>query len=142
VKQLIAHATLPAITIILTSIGGWILTMRNNMLGTLSEDYVRMAKAKGLSSLRTMVLYAGRNAILPNLTGFALALGFVVSGLLLTEIVFSYPGVGYLFLQAVDNEDFPLMQALFLFVTVAVLIAVLLADIVNALLDPRTRSRS
>jgi peptide/nickel transport system permease protein len=142
VRQVIAHATLPAITIILTSIGGWILTMRNNMLGTLSEDYVRMAKAKGLSSLRTMVLYAGRNAILPNLTGFALALGFVVSGLLLTEIVFSYPGVGYLFLQAVDNEDFPLMQALFLFVTVAVLVAVLLADIVNALLDPRTRSRS
>ena len=142
VRQVIAHATLPAITIILTSIGGWILTMRNNMLGTLSEDYVRMAKAKGLSSLRTMVLYAGRNAILPNLTGFALALGFVVSGLLLTEIVFSYPGVGYLFLQAVNNEDFPLMQALFLFVTVAVLVAVLLADIVNALLDPRTRSHS
>jgi peptide/nickel transport system permease protein len=142
VKQVIAHATLPAITIILTSIGGWILTMRNNMLGTLSEDYVRMAKAKGLSSLRTMTLYAGRNAILPNLTGFALALGFVVSGLLLTEIVFSYPGVGYLFLQAVNNEDYPLMQALFLFVTVAVLIAVLLADVVNALLDPRTRSHS
>jgi peptide/nickel transport system permease protein len=142
VRQVIAHATLPAITIIITSIGGWILTMRNNMLGTLSEDYVRMAKAKGLSSLRTMTLYAGRNAILPNLTGFALALGFVVSGLLLTEIVFSYPGIGYLFLQAVNNEDFPLMQALFLFVTVAVLVAVLLADVVNALLDPRTRSRS
>ncbi len=142
IGQVIAHAILPAVTIIITSIGGWILTMRNNMIGTLSEDYVRMAKAKGLSSLRTMVLYAGRNAILPNLTGFALALGFVVSGLLLTEIVFSYPGVGYLFLQAVDNEDYPLMQALFLFVTIAVLIAVLLADVVNALLDPRTRARS
>ncbi|HEX6510131.1 MAG TPA: ABC transporter permease [Chloroflexota bacterium] len=140
--QVLLHAILPAGTIIVTSIGGWILTMRNNMLGTISEDYVRMARAKGLSPLRTMVLYAGRNAILPNLTGFALALGFVVSGLLLTEIVFSYPGVGYLFLQAVDNEDFPLMQALFLFVTVAVLVAVLLADVANALLDPRTRSRS
>ena len=142
VRQVIAHATLPAITIIITSIGGWILTMRNNMIGTLSEDYVRMARAKGLSSLRIMMLYAGRNAILPNLTGFALALGFVVSGLLLTEIVFTYPGIGYLFLQAVNNEDYPLMQALFLFVTVAVLVAVLLADIVNALLDPRTRARS
>ena len=142
IGQVIAHATLPALTIIVTSIGGWILTMRNNMLGTLSEDYVRMAKAKGLSSFRTMALYAGRNAILPNLTGFALALGFVVSGLLLTEIVFSYPGVGYLFLQAVSNEDYPLMQALFLFVTVAVLVAVLLADVANALLDPRTRART
>jgi peptide/nickel transport system permease protein len=88
------------------------------------------------------VLYAGRNAILPNLTGFALSLGFVVSGLLLTEIVFTYPGVGYLFLQAVSNEDYPLMQALFLFVTVAVLVAVLLADVANAVLDPRTRTHS
>jgi peptide/nickel transport system permease protein len=140
VGQVLRHAALPAFTIIITSIGGWILTMRNNMVGTLSEDYVRMARAKGLRPLRIMTLYAGRNAILPNLTGFAMSLGFVVSGLLLTEIVFTYPGVGYLFLQAVANEDYPLMQALFLFVTVAVLVAILLADVANALLDPRTRS--
>lgn len=139
VGQVISHGALPALTIIVTSVGTWILTMRNNMLGTLSEDYVRMARAKGLRPWRIMVLYAGRNAILPNLTGFALSLGFVVSGLLLTEIVFTYPGVGYLFLQAVGNQDYPLMQALFLFVTVAVLVAVLLADVANALLDPRTR---
>jgi peptide/nickel transport system permease protein len=139
-SQVALHAFLPAATIIVTSIGGWILTMRNNMLGTLSEDYVRMARAKGLSPFRIMVWYAGRNAILPNLTGFAMTLGFVVSGLLLTEIVFTYPGVGYLFLQAVRNEDYPLMQALFLMVTVAVLVAVLLADIMNAVLDPRTRT--
>jgi peptide/nickel transport system permease protein len=138
-KQAVVHGMLPALTIIITSIGGWILTMRNNMLGTLSEDYVRMARAKGLAPWRTMVLYAGRNAILPNLTGFAMTLGFVVSGLLLTEIVFTYPGVGYLFLQAVGNEDYPLMQALFLLVTVAVLVAILFADVVNALLDPRVR---
>jgi peptide/nickel transport system permease protein len=140
VNQVIHHAALPAFTIIVTSIGGWILTMRNNMIGTLNEDYVRMARAKGLSPLRIMTLYAGRNAILPNLTGFAMSLGFVVSGLLLTEIVFTYPGVGYLFLQAVGNEDFPLMQALFLFVTIAVLVAILIADVANALLDPRTRT--
>jgi peptide/nickel transport system permease protein len=142
ITQVFSHALLPALTIIITAIGGWILTMRNNMVGTLSEDYVRMARAKGLRPLRIMVLYAGRNAILPNLTGFALSLGFVVSGLLLTEIVFTYPGVGYLFLQAVNNEDYPLMQALFLFVTVAVLVAILLADVANAVLDPRTRSHS
>lgn len=141
IHQAIMHAIMPAFTIIITSIGGWILTMRNNMIGTLSEDYVRMARAKGLHPLRIMIQYAGRNAILPNITGFAMALGFVVSGLLLTEIVFTYPGVGYLFLQAVAAEDYPLMQALFLFVTVAVLAAVLLADVANALLDPRIRSR-
>lgn len=140
VGQVLMHATLPALTIIITAIGTWILTMRNNMIGTLSEDYVRMARAKGLAPLRIMVLYAGRNAILPNLTGFAMSLGFVVSGLLLTEIVFTYPGVGYMFYQAVANEDYPLMQALFLFVTVAVLVAILLADVANALLDPRTRA--
>jgi peptide/nickel transport system permease protein len=88
-----------------------------------------------------MILYAGRNAILPNLTGFALSLGFVVSGAFLIEIVFTYPGVGYLFLQSVNAQDYPLMQALFLITTVAVLVAVLAADIANALLDPRTRER-
>ena len=135
----VVHAFLPATVVVVTAIGTWILTMRNNMIGTLSEDYVRMARAKGLSSLRIMTLYAGRNAILPNLAGFAMSLGFVVSGLLLVEIVFNYPGVGFLFYQAVENEDYPLEQALFLMVTVAVLVAILIADVANALLDPRTR---
>jgi len=137
--QVISHGTLPALTITITSIGGWILTMRNNMLTTLNEDYVKMARAKGLRPLRIMLLYAGRNAVLPNVTGFALSLGFVLSGALLTEIVFSYPGLGYLLYEAVTNEDYPLMQAIFLIITVAVLVAVLLSDVANALLDPRTR---
>jgi peptide/nickel transport system permease protein len=139
--QVLRHGFLPAMTILVTSIGGWILTMRNTMITTLSEDYVRMARAKGLGSLRIMLLYAGRNAILPNITGFAMSLGFVLSGALLTEIVFSYPGLGYMLYQAVTNEDYPLMQAIFLIITVAVLCAVLLADVANALLDPRTRER-
>lgn len=141
VGQIVSHAALPASAIIITSIGGWILTMRNNMITTLSEDYIRMARAKGLPSWRIMLMYAGRNAILPNLTGLALSLGFVISGLILVEIVFTYPGVGYLFFQAVAGEDYPLMQALFLITTVAVLLAVLLADALNALLDPRIRGR-
>ncbi len=141
VGQVLSHAILPAFTIVITSVGGWILTMRNNMITTLTEDYVRMARAKGLSPLRIMLLYAGRNAVLPNITGFALSLGFVLSGALLTEIVFSYPGVGFLLYQAVTGEDYPLMQAIFLIITVAVLIAVLLSDIANALLDPRTRTQ-
>jgi peptide/nickel transport system permease protein len=139
--QVLMHGILPALAIIITSIGGWILTMRNTMITTLSEDYVRMARAKGLSSWRIMLLYAGRNAILPNLTGFALSLGFVLSGALLTEIVFSYPGLGYLLYQSVTDEDYPLMQSIFLIITVAVLVAVLLADVANALLDPRTRDQ-
>ena len=116
--------------------------MRNNMIMTLAEDYVRMARAKGLSSARIMFDYAGRNAILPNLSGFGMSLGFVVSGAILVEYVFSYPGVGYMMLQAVLNEDFPLMQTLFLFITVAVLVAILIVDGVTVVLDPRTRSIS
>ena len=141
VGQVLTHALLPAFTIIITSIGGWILTMRNNMISTLSEDYVKMARAKGLSSLRIMTIYAGRNAILPNITGFALSLGFVLSGALLTEIIFTYPGIGYLLYQAVVGEDYPLMQAIFLIITIAVLAAVFMADLANAWLDPRTRER-
>jgi peptide/nickel transport system permease protein len=114
--------------------------MRNAMITTLAEDYVRMARAKGLPGRRIMLDYAARNAILPNLTGFAMSLGFVVSGAILIEYVFNYPGVGYMLLQAVSGEDYPLMQALFLLITVAVLVAILIADIATALLDPRTRT--
>jgi peptide/nickel transport system permease protein len=137
--DVIWHAFLPALTIVITSIGGWILTMRNTMITTLAEDYVKMARAKGLSPVRIMVLYAGRNAILPNLTGFAMSLGFVISGAILVEYVFNYPGLGFMLLQAVNNEDFALVQALFFLITVAVLVAVLVADFLTAWLDPRTR---
>ncbi len=138
----LTHAVLPAFTILITSIGGWILTMRNNMISVLAEDYVRMARAKGLSPMRIMWTYAGRNAILPNLAGFAMSLGFVVSGAILVEYVFNYPGVGWMFLQSVENQDYALMQALFLLLTVAVLLAILAADGATAMLDPRTRDRS
>ena len=130
----------PRLALLITTIGTWTLTMRNNMVTTLAEDYVRMARAKGLRPHRIMLNYAARNAILPNLTGFAMSLGFVVGGAILIEYVFNYPGVGYMLLQAVENEDYPLMQALFLLITVAVLVAILLADIATAIFDPRTRS--
>src|SRR5262252_5915319 len=133
------HAILPAFTLLITTIGVWILTMRNTMITTLAEDYVRMARAKGLPAHRIMLDYAARNAILPNLTGFAMSLGFVVGGSILIEEVFNYQGVGYLLLQAVNNTDYPLMQALFLLITVAVLLAILISDIATAILDPRTR---
>jgi peptide/nickel transport system permease protein len=141
IGQVIWHGTLPALTIVITSIGGWILTMRNTMITTLAEDYVKMARAKGLSPMRIMFMYAGRNAILPNLVGFAMSLGFVISGAILVEIVFNYPGLGFTLLQAVHSEDYALMQTLFLMLTVAVLVAVLAADLLTAALDPRTREQ-
>ncbi len=139
IGNVLEHAILPAFALLLTTIGTWILTMRNTMITTLAEDYVRMARAKGLPGYRIMLDYAARNAILPNLTGFAMSLGFVVGGAILIEVVFNYQGVGYMLLQAVNNLDYPLMQALFLLISVAVLVAILLSDIATAVLDPRTR---
>jgi peptide/nickel transport system permease protein len=140
IGNVLEHALLPAVALLVTTIGTWILTMRNTMVTTLAEDYVRMARAKGLPGRRIMLDYAARNAILPNLTGFAMSLGFVVGGAILVEYVFNYPGVGYMLLNAVNNEDYPLMQALFLLITVAVLVAILVADIATAIFDPRTRT--
>ena len=139
ISNVLEHAILPAFTLLILTIGTWILTMRNTMITTLAEDYVRMARAKGLPGRRIMLDYAARNAILPNLTGFAMSLGFVVGGAILIEQVFNYQGVGWLLLQAVDNNDYPLIQALFLLITAAVLLAILLSDIAIAILDPRTR---
>jgi peptide/nickel transport system permease protein len=113
--------------------------MRNNMITTISEDYVKTARAKGLSTSRIMFGYAGRNAILPNLTGFAMQIGYVLGGAIVIEYLFSYPGLGYLFYTATTDHDLPLMQGLFLVYTLAVLICVLIADLVTATLDPRTR---
>ncbi|MHB8826621.1 MAG: ABC transporter permease [Acidimicrobiales bacterium] len=140
VGDVLIHAVLPAFTILITSIGGWILTMRNNMITVVAEDYVKMARAKGLKPRRILWHYAGRNALLPNLTGFAMSLGFVISGAILVEYVFNYPGLGFMLLQAVQSEDYPLMQSLFLLITVAVLFAIFLSDVATAILDPRTRS--
>jgi peptide/nickel transport system permease protein len=140
IGNVIEHSILPAVALLVTSIGGWILTMRNTMITTLADDYVKMARAKGLSGRRIMLDYAARNAILPNLSGFAMSIGFIVSGAVLVEYVFNYNGLGYLLVQALDAEDYPLMQALFLLITVAVLLAILIADIVTVVLDPRTRA--
>lgn len=130
------HAALPALTLVVASLGGWTLSMRNTMIGVLGEEHVRFADARGLPP--SMVWwYAARTALLPNVTSFGMALGFVLSGTLLTEIVFSYPGQGYLLIQAVRAQDYALMQGIFLTITLAVLAANLLVDVVNTLLDPR-----
>jgi peptide/nickel transport system permease protein len=114
------HGVLPALTILITSLGGWILGMRNTMISTLGDDYVTFAEANGLKPRTIALRYAARNAIL-------------------VEQVFGYPGIGYLLFNAVVNQDYPLMQALFLMITVSVLIANFLVDILYGVLDPRTR---
>lgn len=137
--DVLKHSLLPGLSLVVVTAGLWVYSMRNNMITTIAEDYVKMARAKGLSNARMMYDYAARNAILPNFTGFAMQLGYVLGGAILVEYLFSYPGLGYQFYTATTDHDVPLMQGLFLFYTVAVLVCVLLADIVTAVLDPRTR---
>ena len=133
------HLMLPLSTVVITSLGGWILGMRNNMIGVLSQDYIVMAEAKGLADRRVMLTYAARNAILPSLTAFGMSFVFVINGLLLTEIVFSYPGMGYTLLRAVNNRDYPVMQGIFLMLTTVMLLANFIVDMSYVLLDPRAR---
>jgi peptide/nickel transport system permease protein len=137
----IDHSLLPAFTIVITSVAGWMLTMRNVMITTIGEDYVLAAQAKGLPNRRVVLTYAARNALLPQLQGFGLAIGFVVSGALVMEIVFSYPGIGLLLLNSVAGNDYPVMQACFLLITFAVLLANLIIDFVLVFVDPRVRAR-
>lgn len=124
---------------VVASLGGWVLTMRNTMMGVLGDEPSRFAQARGLGPGRIFWRYGVRNALLPSLTSLGMALGFVLSGALLTEIVFAYPGQGYLLLQAVRGQDYPLLQGLFLTITLAVLGANALVDLMVVLLDPRTR---
>jgi peptide/nickel transport system permease protein len=139
VANAVQHAILPAATIVISSMSGWLLGMRNMMVTVSSEDYITVAHAKGLSDRRVMFNYAARNAMLPSVSGFALSLGFIVSGTFLVEIVFSYQGVGTLLLQAIGADDYPLMEGIFLVITLAVLAANFLADLAYLILDPRTR---
>lgn len=139
VLNVIYHAILPGTTLVIASLGSWILTMRNNVVAVLAEDYILLAEAKGLSEEKILKDYVMRNALLPSFTAFGISLGFVVSGALLTEIVFSYPGVGYQLYRAAITQDYPLIQAIFFFITLSVLGANLLVDFIYVLLDPRVR---
>jgi peptide/nickel transport system permease protein len=137
IGSVLYHAVLPVFVLVLITLGGWALGMRNNMVASLGEEYITMAEAKGLSGRRVMLNYAARNAILPQVTSFALALGYIVSGQILIETVFSYPGVGYDLFQAATEQDYPLLQGLLAFIVFAVLIANLVADLIYVKLDPR-----
>jgi peptide/nickel transport system permease protein len=134
------HAELPIIVVVLAYTGGWVLNMRTVMITTIGEDYVTMAHAKGLRDRRVMTRYAGRNAILPPLNGFAALFASAVGGLVFVEFIFSYPGAGYTLQQAVLGNDYALAQAILVVLSVCVILANLLMDVLNLVLDPRLRT--
>lgn len=138
--DVIRHAVLPAVTLSVLSVPGVYLTMRYSMLGVMGEDFIRTARAKGLSERAVLFRHVARNALVPVVTVLALRLGYAFGGTVVVETVFSYPGLGRLIFEAVSGRDYPVMQAAFLVFTIAVLVSNLLADYLYPLLDPRARS--
>ncbi len=134
------HAELPMLVVIAAYAGGWVLNMRTVMINTIGEDYVTMAHAKGLRDRRVMTRYAGRNAILPPLNGFAALFASAVGGLVFVEYIFSYPGAGFTLQQAVLGNDYALAQAILVVLSVCVIVANLIMDLLNLVLDPRLRT--
>ncbi|MDP9383065.1 MAG: ABC transporter permease [Chloroflexota bacterium] len=139
IKDAFYHASLPILTYVLTAIGGWMLTMRSSTESTLGEDYVTVARARGLRGSRIATAYVGRNASLPLFTQLTISLAFVVGGSALIEVLFVYHGLGYELANAIQQRDYPVMQAVFLVITAMVVVGNLLADLVYARLDPRIR---
>ena len=139
IKDIFFHAALPITTYLLTTIGGWALAMKSSTIATLGEDYVTVAKARGLSERRIMLGYVGRNASLPLFTQLAISVGFIVGGSVLIEFIFVYQGIGQLLLNSIIQRDYPVMQGIFLIITIAVIAANLLAEFLYGWLDPRIR---
>jgi peptide/nickel transport system permease protein len=139
--DVVSHALLPAMSIVLVATGGWALAMRGMMVTTMGEDYVTFADAKGLKSATIFLRYCLRNAILPQTTALALALGQILSGAVLVEVIFGYPGIGALLFQAIQENDFFLIQGIVFTVIVALGLATLILDVVYPWLDPRISYR-
>jgi len=141
VLDIVSHAVLPALSIILVSMGGWALGMRGMMVTTMGEDYVVFAEAKGLKSATVFLRYCVRNAILPQVTALALALGQILSGAVLVEVIFGYPGIGALLFQAIRENDHFLIQGIVFTVIVALGFATFILDVLYPLFDPRISYR-
>jgi peptide/nickel transport system permease protein len=139
IKDIFFHAALPITTYVLATIGGWMLTMKSNTISTLGEDYVTVARARGLSERRITTAYVGRNASLPLIAQLAISIGFVVGGSILIEFIFVYQGIGFQLREAINTRDYPVMQGIFLVITISVILSNLAADYVYGWLDPRIR---
>ncbi len=138
--DVIRHGTLPALSIILVSLGWWFLSMRSLIVSEQGEDYILWAEAKGLPSGRIFWAYAFRNALLPQATGLALSLGNIVGGALITEVIFGYPGLGYLIYNSIKQFDYPVIQGSVLLIVISVAAANLIIDLLYPLIDPRIRA--
>lgn len=133
------HVRVLLLVYVLSSIGSWMLTMKSSTIATLGEDYVTVARARGLSDGRILTAYVGRNATLPLFTRLAIVIGVSVGGSVLLEVLFTYRGVGFWLVQALSSRDYPIMQGIILVVTAAVVFANLIADSLYGWLDPRIR---
>ena len=138
IQSVLSHAILPATTVVLASMAGFILAMRNQMITTMDDDFVLVAQAKGLPA-RTVIWYAARNALLPVIANFTIAISLVVGGQILVEIVFNYPGIGFHLYDALGKLDYPLVQGVFVVITLVVIAANLIADAIYVAIDPRAR---
>lgn len=139
ILDLLKHAILPVSTYVLSSIGGWMLTMKSSTISTLGEDYITVARARGLSERRLLTAYIGRNAMLPLVTRLAISIGFVVGGSAIIETLFLYPGLGRNLVLAIGARDYTTMQGIFLVIAVSVVVSNILADLLFGVLDPRVR---
>ncbi|MGJ3239042.1 MAG: ABC transporter permease [Anaerolineae bacterium] len=135
--DVIKHALLPVITYVLATVGVWMLSMKSSTVSTLGEDYINVAKARGLSESRVLTAYVGRNAMLPLVTRLAISIGFVLSGSVIVERFFEYPGLGRALIRSIEQRDYTVMQGIFLTITAGVILSNILADLMLNLLDPR-----
>ncbi|MEI8596569.1 ABC transporter permease [Photobacterium sp. Hal280] len=138
-KDVLYHAVLPLLCATAIQIGGFLISMRNNMINLLNEDYITMAKGKGLNENRVVFNYAARNAMLPSVTALSMALGMAIGGQLIVEIIFNYPGLGTVMLNAIHARDYQVLQGQLLIMTLFMLFFNFLADLLIVALDPRLR---
>lgn len=139
IKDVAYHAVLPLFCATIIQIGGFLINMRNNMINLLNEDYITMAKGKGLSERRVVFNYAARNAMLPSVTALSMALGMAIGGQLIIEMIFNYPGLGTVLLNAIKARDYQVLQGQLLIMTLFMLFFNFMADILIVALDPRLR---
>lgn len=139
ISSVLHHGALPMLTMVIVLTGGFAVTMRNNMINLLGEDYIVMGRAKGLSENRVMLWYAARNALLPTVSSLAISIGAILGGSLVTEVVFNYPGLGNMLYQAILARDYPVIQGQLLIMTAAMLVSNFVVDLSYVLLDPRLK---
>lgn len=140
ISSVLYHVALPLGSLVVVQTGGFWISMRNNMINLLGEDYITMAKAKGLGTLRVIFNYAARNALLPSITALSMSIGFILSGAMITELIFNYPGLGFMLFEAIVGRDYPLIQGQLLLITATMLFANFTADLLYVFVDPRLRT--